>query len=91
VRLNVSSSCKRQWGRWAAGLLLTGLLLPSSYIALRLAIARIVAPQPQAIFTLGGDRAREEFTATFALAHPELDVWISGGNSRRYLRQLCCG
>jgi uncharacterized SAM-binding protein YcdF (DUF218 family) len=46
---------------------------------LRLAIAHYQAPFPQAIFVLGGDRAREEFSAQFAQTHPDLPVWISSG------------
>jgi uncharacterized SAM-binding protein YcdF (DUF218 family) len=50
-----------------------------SYIPVRLAIAAYQAPQPQAILTLGGRPARENFTAEFAALHPELKIWISSG------------
>jgi uncharacterized SAM-binding protein YcdF (DUF218 family) len=50
------------------------------FIPSRLAIAKIYAPHPQAIFTLGGDLSREIFTAQFAKLHPNLEVWISSGS-----------
>ncbi|WP_411675307.1 YdcF family protein [Dulcicalothrix desertica] len=48
-------------------------------IPIQLAIASWQAPQPQAIFTLGGGIDREEFTAQFASAFPSLDIWVSSG------------
>ncbi len=50
-----------------------------SIIPIRLAIAYLIAPQPQVIFTLGGGQDREEFTAKFAQKHPNLDIWVSSG------------
>jgi uncharacterized SAM-binding protein YcdF (DUF218 family) len=50
-------------------------------IPLQLAIARTVAPQPQAILTLGGHNNREWFTAYFARNHPRLEIWLSSGLS----------
>ncbi len=51
-----------------------------SFIPIRLAIAHSFAPQPQAIFTLGGDLSREIFTAQFAKMHPNLEIWVSSGS-----------
>jgi uncharacterized SAM-binding protein YcdF (DUF218 family) len=51
------------------------LLLPIA----RSAIARMQAPHPQIILTLGGGPEREEFTAQFAQNHPTLDIWVSSG------------
>ncbi|MEA5553515.1 YdcF family protein [Anabaena cylindrica UHCC 0172] len=50
-----------------------------SIIPIRIAIASYQAPQPQAIFTLGGGPEREKFTVQFAQNHPNLDIWISSG------------
>lgn len=50
-----------------------------SIIPVRLAIAHLQAPQPQAILTLGAWLDREVFTAEFALAHPNLEIWVSSG------------
>lgn len=55
------------------------ILLLVSSIPVRLAIAQIQAPQPQAILTLGGGIEREYFTAQFAQTHPQLEVWVSSG------------
>lgn len=56
-------------------------------IILQTAIALYLQPNPQAIFTLGGGRIREEFTAEFAKAHPSLPIWVSSGivRERAYL------
>ena len=51
------------------------------FIPVRIAIAHFFAPQPQAIFTLGGDLQREIFTARFAQLHPSLEIWVSSGTS----------
>jgi uncharacterized SAM-binding protein YcdF (DUF218 family) len=40
--------------------------------------------EPQAILVLGGDVEREHFAATFASAHPRLEVWISSGTNPEY-------
>jgi uncharacterized SAM-binding protein YcdF (DUF218 family) len=58
-----------------AGCLLSLILI----IPLRLAIATHQAPQPQAIFTLGGSENREKFTAQFAQRYPHLEIWVSSG------------
>jgi len=48
-------------------------------IGFRVQLARQSSPEPQAILTLGGGVDREQFTAQFAIAHPELPIWISSG------------
>lgn len=53
------------------------ILLIGSFIPIQLAIAKIQAPQPQAIFTLGGDPVREELTAQLAQWFPSLNIWVS--------------
>jgi uncharacterized SAM-binding protein YcdF (DUF218 family) len=55
----------------------------TSYIPVRLAIATVQAPEPQAILTLGGATSREAFTAEFAQTHGDLKIWISSGLSER--------
>ena len=57
-----------------------------SIIPVRLAIATIRAPQPQAILTLGGDPVREEFTAQFAQMYPSLEIWVSSGTFPKKVR-----
>lgn len=52
-----------------------------SFIPIRLAIATTCAPFPQAILTLGGGSAREEFTAQFAHWYPSLEIWVSSGTT----------
>jgi uncharacterized SAM-binding protein YcdF (DUF218 family) len=64
------------------------LLLLSSIIPIRLAIAHHQAPYPQAILTLGGGVEREPFTAQFALAHPSLEIWVSSGFPRKRVRPI---
>jgi uncharacterized SAM-binding protein YcdF (DUF218 family) len=61
---------------WWVGLL--GLL---SVIPVRLSIAHSQAPRPQAILVLGGDEVREEAGAQLAAAYPDLEVWVSTGES----------
>ncbi|MDF5727468.1 MAG: YdcF family protein [Rhizonema sp. PD38] len=65
---------------------LTILLI--SIIPVRLFIASYQAPQPQAIFTLGGGQDREEFTAQFASAYPSLDIWVSSGIPDNKAREI---
>ncbi|HEY9850400.1 MAG TPA: YdcF family protein [Leptolyngbyaceae cyanobacterium] len=48
-------------------------------IPLRLTIAYLQAPQPQAILTLGAWIDRELFTAQFASTRPNLEIWVSSG------------
>jgi len=56
------------------------ILVLVSFIPVRLIIARISAPYPQAILTLGGDLQREIFTAQFAKMHPNLEILVSSGS-----------
>jgi uncharacterized SAM-binding protein YcdF (DUF218 family) len=58
-------------------LILLGFLALLSVIPMRLAIASVLAPTPQAIFVLGGDSNRMEFAARFWQSHPHLDIWVS--------------
>lgn len=58
------------------------ILLLTSIIPLRLAIAYHQMPLPQAILTLGGDPDREEFTAHFAQMHPSLEIWVSSPSEK---------
>ncbi|MCP6759255.1 MAG: YdcF family protein [Fischerella sp. CENA71] len=54
------------------------LLLSSLFaIPVRLTIAKIQVPQPQAFLMLGGDPIRENFTVELALWYPSLNIWIS--------------
>lgn len=55
------------------------LLVLISFIPVRMAIAYIQSPQPQAILTLGSWIDREIFTAQFATSHPHLEIWVSSG------------
>jgi uncharacterized SAM-binding protein YcdF (DUF218 family) len=55
------------------------LVLFVGMIPVRGAIALLQAPQPQAILTLGAWVDREYFTAKFATAHPDLEIWVSTG------------
>ena len=64
------------------------LLLLLSIIPVRLAIASYHAPEPQAIFTLGGGSDREIFTAQFALSYPSLDIWVSSGILHKEARAI---
>lgn len=81
----VSQLSKRRsryrWNYWQMALV-TLLVVLVSYIPLQLMVTSIQVPQPQAIFTLGGRPAREEFTAEFARNRPALKVWISSGMAK---------
>lgn len=55
---------------------------------MQLAIAKIQAPQPQAIFTLGGDPVREEFAVQLAQWYPSLDIWISSGPNPKETQEI---
>ena len=67
------------WIIWAGSILLLFLI---GIIPVQLAIARNLAPQPQAHLTLGGGSDRELFTAQFAKDRPDLDIWVSSGIPR---------
>lgn len=64
---------------------LWGLL---SIIPMRIAIASLRSPHPQAILTLGGGPEREQFTAQFAQRHPQLDIWVSSGIRAEAAREI---
>ncbi|RCJ18260.1 hypothetical protein A6770_06710 [Nostoc minutum NIES-26] len=64
---------KKYWIFAFAGFILILVLI----IPLRLAIAYTYTPQPQAFFTLGGEPAREQFTAELAQWYPSLEIWVS--------------
>ncbi|NJK39581.1 MAG: YdcF family protein [Oscillatoriales cyanobacterium RM2_1_1] len=75
-------SQKPKGRRFFAWVCTTTLVMLISFIPARLVISSILAPQPQAIFTLGGGPEREQFTAEFARFHPDLRVWVSSGISQ---------
>ncbi|MEA5503441.1 YdcF family protein [Halotia wernerae UHCC 0503] len=56
-----------------AGFILSLLLI----IPVRLEIAIYHSPQPQAFLILGGEPAREKFTAEIAQWYPSLEIWVS--------------
>ncbi|NEN94754.1 MAG: YdcF family protein [Moorea sp. SIO3I7] len=58
---------------------LTILCIALTFIPIRLGFAHLQSPTPQVILTLGGEIAREKFTAEFAQQHPNLDIWVSSG------------
>lgn len=65
-------------------LVLMGMVLVSkAALAFRIANTYLVAPEPEAIFLLGGGHQRERATAAFAQNHPDLEIWISSGISRK--------
>ncbi len=57
------------------------ILVLLSNIPIQIAIAKNRAPFPQAILTLGGGSAREQFTAQLAQIYPSLEIWVSSGTS----------
>jgi uncharacterized SAM-binding protein YcdF (DUF218 family) len=69
----ISHLIKKYWILAIAGFLIPLVLI----IPLRLTVARIEAPLPQAFFILGGDPARESFTAELARWYPSLEIWVS--------------
>lgn len=65
---------RKQW-------IFVGLLIALlSVIPLRLWRAVRIAPQPQAIFVLGGHPDRERAAAQIARYYLELDIWVSSGS-----------
>ncbi|NJM44770.1 MAG: YdcF family protein [Alkalinema sp. RU_4_3] len=69
------------------GIVVVGVVL-TCYIPVRLSIATVQAPEPQAILTLGGATSREAFTAEFAQTHGDLKIWISSGLSQSDANKL---
>jgi uncharacterized SAM-binding protein YcdF (DUF218 family) len=70
---------KRKGYRFYRLMICTLILLLLSFIPVRLAIAHLQSPTPQAILTLGGGGDREPFTAHFAKNYPDLQIWVSSG------------
>lgn len=70
----------RQAVRWTCMVVSVPMVL---YIPVRLSLATLQAPNPEAILTLGGAKQREAFTAELAKNNPNLDVWISSGLSKK--------
>jgi uncharacterized SAM-binding protein YcdF (DUF218 family) len=66
----------------------TFILLLLSFIPVRLAIAYLQSPSPQAILTLGGGGDREPYTAHFAKNYPDLQIWVSSGQPPDQARQI---
>lgn len=66
-------------------LVMLGLLLA---IPIRLTLAYLQSPHPQAILMLGGGHNREAFTAQFAQAHPDIPIWVSSGMPMAKARTL---
>lgn len=71
--------CKRKLLRYWLLSSVSFTLFLLSIISIQLAIAYYQAPHPQAILILGGPSEREKFTAQFAKAYPNLDIWLSTG------------
>ncbi len=64
------------------------LIILTSIIPLKIAIALHQEPQPQGILVLGGGGwERMSFAASFSRSHPNLEIWISGYRSRTPLMQ----
>lgn len=55
------------------------ILVLANIIPIRLVIARLKAPKPQAILVLGGGKSREIFTSQLAKTNSELPIFISSG------------
>lgn len=72
---------QRKGYRFYRLMICTLILLLLSFIPIRLAIAYLQSPTPQAILTLGGGGDREPFTAHFAKNYPDLQIWVSSGQT----------
>jgi len=73
----VKSYYRRQRQKKMLLALVALILVMLLFIPVRLAIAYYQAPQPQAFFILGGDPAREKFTAELVELYPSLEIWVS--------------
>lgn len=75
-------------------LLFCGLLLMvylSTFLAIlpaRMAMARLVHPEPQGILVLGGSPSREVFAAKMARSLPDIPIWLSTGEPYQESRQI---
>ena len=74
--------------RYIIAILASILVSIVAAIPFKLAIAKHYTPYPQAILTLGGGHEREVFTAEFAIAHPNLPIWISTGTKEVRARAI---
>lgn len=74
--------------RFIIALLASILISIIAAIPFKLAIANHHTPYPQAILTLGGGHQREVFTAKFAIAHPNLPIWVSTGTKEVRARAI---
>lgn len=79
---------KRKRYRFYRLMICTLILLLLSFIPVRLAIAYLQSPNPQAILTLGGGGDREPYTAHFAKNYPNLQIWVSSGQPPQLARQI---
>ena len=82
--------------RWLMASLAIGItvgipIVVIASISVRLAIAKIKNPLPQAILTLGGGHQREVFTAKFAQSQPNLPIWVSSGSKEIRAREIFYG
>lgn len=62
------------------------LLLPTAWLGYQRVSAQL--RQPEVILVLGGATEREQFAASFAQQHPELEVWVSSGSNPEYAEWL---
>ena len=76
----------RRWRLWYFFVPITPLLLPFIWAGYREIENTWI--QPQAVFVLGGEVTREKFAAQFALTHPEMPIWISGGAPEGYTKRV---
>ena len=74
--------------RFIIAILASILISTVAAIPFKLAIAKHRTPYPQAILTLGGGHQREVFTAQFAIAHPNLPIWVSTGTKKVRAREI---
>lgn len=44
--------------------------------------------EPEAIFVLGGAEEREKFAADLAKKHPKLQIWVSSGSPKGYVKKI---
>lgn len=75
----------KRWFKWISVGVLAAIL---SVIPIRLAIANYIAPQPQAIFVLGGHPDREKAAAQLSRYYPALEIWVSSGSEREVIRSI---
>ena len=74
--------------RYIVAILASILVSIVAAIPVKLASAKHYTPYPQAILTLGGGHQREVFTAKFAIAHPNLPIWVSTGTKEIRAREI---